>query len=176
MIGPGSTTSFEAFYRSQNRPLFQFFRHRAGRDEATDLVQEVFARMLCADVFERLENPRAYMFSAARNLLIERSRREARNAARLFPVGVERDTPVCPQQAWSIEAADLRRTLRRTILGMPRRTRRIFLMHRLRSQTYREIANEVGIGEQGVEYHMMRALARCRTAVASEDEWIRRAI
>lgn len=166
-MAPGSTASFEAFYRSQNRCLFHFFRRRAGCDAAADLVQEVFARMLCADVFERLDNPRAYMFSAARNLLIERSRRKARKA-RLFPLDEGRDAPVCPEQTYSIEAADLRRTLRRTILAMPRRTRRIFLMHRLRSQTYREIANEVGIGEQGVEYHMMRALARCRTAVASQ--------
>lgn len=168
MMASHSAASFEAFYRSQNRSLFHFFRRRAGRDAAPDLVQEIFARMLCADVFERLENPRAYMFSAARNLLIERSRRKGRNEAILFPLDGGRDAPVCPAQAWSIEASDLRQTLRRTILAMPRRTRRIFLMHRLRSQTYREIANEVGIGEQGVEYHMMRALARCRTAVGSQ--------
>ncbi|MGV1682364.1 sigma-70 family RNA polymerase sigma factor [Sphingopyxis sp. NJF-3] len=168
MMAPGSTASFEAFYRSQNGPLFHFFRRRAGRDAAADLAQEVFARMLCAEVFDRLENPRAYMFSAARNLLIERSRRKARKETRLFPLDDGRDTEVCPEQAHSIEAADLRRTLRRTILAMPQRTRRIFLMHRLRSQTYREIANEVGIGEEGVEYHMMRALARCRTAVGSQ--------
>ena len=105
----------------------------------------------------------------ARNLLIERSRRKGRNESILFPLDEGRDAPVCPAQAWSIEASDLRRTLRRTSLAMPRRTRRIFLMHRLRSQTYREIANEVGIGEQGVEYHMMRALARCRTAAALHE-------
>lgn len=168
MMALGCTASFEAFYRSQKQPLFHFFRRRAGRDAAGDLAQEVFARMLCADVFGRLENPRAYMFSAARNLLIERSRREGRNEARLLSLDEGRDASVCPEQAWSIEAADLRRTLRRTVLAMPRRTRRIFLMHRLRSQTYREIANEVGIGEQGVEYHMMRALAHCRTAVGSQ--------
>ncbi|HJS11610.1 RNA polymerase sigma factor [Sphingopyxis sp.] len=166
MMAPDSA-SFEAFYRSQNGPLFHFFRRRAGRDAAADLVHEVFARMLCADAFARLQNPRAYMFTAARNLLMERSRREACNVAMLPALDEERDAPVCAQQEWSIEAADLRRTLRRTILAMPRRTRRIFLMHRLRSQTYREISNEVGIGEQGVEYHMMRALAHCRTAVAS---------
>lgn len=168
MMAAGSPISFEAFYRSQSRPLFQFFRRRSDREAAADLVHEVFARILCAGAFERLEDPRAYMFCAARNLLIERSRWEARNKTTFFPLDEKRDAPVCPQQAWSIEAADLRRTLRRTILAMPRRTRRIFLMHRLRSQTYREIANEVGIGEQGVEYHMMRALAHCRTAVAPQ--------
>jgi RNA polymerase sigma-70 factor (ECF subfamily) len=168
MIAPASTVSFETFYRLESQPLFHFFRRRAGREAAADLAQEVFARMLFADAFERLENPRAYMFCAARNLLIERSRREACKQGRPFPLDDARDTPICPQQTWSIEAADLRRTLRRTILAMPRRTRRIFLMHRLRSQTYREISNEVGIGEQGVEYHMMRALAHCRTAVATQ--------
>src|SRR3546814_8639828 len=112
---------------------------------------EVFARMLCADAFGRLENPRAYMFSAARNLLIERARRKARNEIRLYPLDEGRDAPVCPEQAYSIEAADLRRTLRRTILAMPRRSEEhtselqslmrisyaVFCLHKKQTQTQR---------------------------------------
>jgi RNA polymerase sigma-70 factor (ECF subfamily) len=40
-------------------------------------------------------------------------------------------------------------------------------MHRLRGMTYREIANQLDIGDKGVEYHMMRALARCRKVAAA---------
>ena len=65
-----------------------------------------------------------------------------------------------------IEAVELRRIFRRTLRAMPRRTRRVFLMHRLRGMTYRQISERLGIGEKGVEYHMMRALARCRRAAA----------
>lgn len=85
----------------------------------------------------------------------------------MFPLDEGRDAPVRPEQTWKIEAADLRHAYRQALQTMPRRTRRIFLMHRLRNMTYREIAEELSIGNQGVEYHMMRALARCRNAVAT---------
>lgn len=166
MTAPGPFPSFDEFYRSENRQLFHFFRRRVGREEASDLTQEAFTRMLRTGAFERVENPRAYLFRAARNLVIERARRGKRKESGLFPFDEGRDAPVGPEQALAIEASDLRRGLRRAILAMPRRTRRIFLMHRLRRQTYREIAEEIGIREQGVEYHMMRALSRCRKAAA----------
>ncbi len=39
-------------------------------------------------------------------------------------------------------------------------------MHRLKGMSYREIAEQIGVGDKGVEYHMMRALGRCRRAEA----------
>ncbi|RYY23233.1 MAG: sigma-70 family RNA polymerase sigma factor [Sphingomonadales bacterium] len=169
MTAPGSFTSFDEFYRSKNRQLFHFFRRRVGREEASDLTHEAFTRMFRTGAFDRVENPSAYLFRAAGNLVIERARQGRRKETGLFLFDDERDAPTCPEQAWAVEASDLRRGLRRTILAMPRRTRRIFLMHRLRRQTYREIAREIGIREQGVEYHMMRALDRCRRAVALQQ-------
>ena len=166
MTAPGPFASFDAFYRCENKQLFHFFRRRVGRQEASDLMQEAFTRMLRTGAFERVENPRAYLFRAARNLVIERARRGARKESALFPFDDKRDAPASPEQTLAMEASDLRRALRRAILAMPPRTRRIFLMHRLRRQTYREIAVEIGICEQGVEYHMMRALGRCRKAIA----------
>lgn len=166
MTTPGQFASFDQFYRLESRQLFQFFRRRVGREEASDLTQEAFTRMLRTGAFERVENPRAYLFRAAHNLVIERARQSKRKGKGLFPFDDDRDAPTGPEQALAMEASDLRRGLRRALLAMPRRTRRIFLMHRLRRQTYREIAEEIGIREQGVEYHMMRALARCRKAVA----------
>lgn len=166
MTAPGPFASFDAFYRDQNGKLFHFLRRRVGREEASDLTQETFTRMFRAGAFERVENPRAYLFRAARNLVIERARPGPRKENCLFLLDEGRDAPSCPEQAWAMEASDLRRCLRRAILAMPARTRRIFLMHRLRRQTYQEIADEIGIKVPAIEYHMMRALSRCRKAVA----------
>ena len=83
----------------------------------------------------------------------------------MFPLDEGRDAPIAPEQSWQIEAMDLRRVYRRALLALPPKTRRIFLMHRLQQMSYCEIAEHFGISNQGVEYHMMRALARCRIAV-----------
>lgn len=167
MTAPCSVASFDAFYRSQNRRLFHYFRKRVGRDAAPDLVQEAFTRMLRCGAFERVENPQAYLTRTAHNLVIERARRRMRRPSIFYPFDEERDAPVLPEQERRIEATELRRIFRKALLAMPRRTRRIFLMHRLRGMSYREIAEQLGIGDKGVEYHMMRALARCRRAVTA---------
>ncbi|WP_447759705.1 sigma factor-like helix-turn-helix DNA-binding protein [Sphingopyxis panaciterrae] len=41
----------------------------------------------------------------------------------------------------------------------PRIPRRIFLMHRLIGMSYRAISDQLGVGDEGVEYHTMQALA-----------------
>ena len=51
---------------------------------------------------------------------------------------------------------------------MPPKTRRVFVMHRIHRLTYKEIAAELGVCVETVEYHMMRALRLCRAAVAAE--------
>lgn len=167
MTSLGSLASFDEFYRSQNRRLFHYFRRRVGRDAATDLVQEAFTRMLRCGAFERVENPQAYLFRTAHNLIINQARQRMRRPSVVYPFDEERDAHVQPAQEQQIEAAELRRIFRQALRAMPRRTRRVFLMHRLRGMTYGEIANQLGIGDKGVEYHMMRALARCRKAATA---------
>lgn len=167
MTAPYGVASFDAFYRSENRRLLRFFGRRVGWEAAPDLVQDAFTRVLHSGAFERLDNPSAYLTRTARNLLIERARRRMREQSVIFPLEDGHDAPVAPEQTWHIEAADLRRVYWQALREMPQKTRHIFLMHRLRQMTYTEIADQFGISNQGVEYHMMRALVRCRDAVGA---------
>jgi RNA polymerase sigma-70 factor (ECF subfamily) len=168
MTAPDPTAAFEAVYRAEHGRLLRFFRKQVGPDEAPDLVQETFTRLLRSGAFDRVENPAAYLTRSARNLLIERARRKTREQRIALPYDEGRDAPVQPEQAWRIEEADVRRIYRRTLRAMPRRTRRIFLMHRLKGMSYREIAKQTGISDKGVQHHMMRALARCRRAASAQ--------
>lgn len=147
--------------------MLRFFGKRVGWDAAPDLVQDTFTRVLRSGSFEKLDNPSAYLTRTARNLLIDRARQKTREQSVIYPLDEGRDAPVPPEQTWQIDATDLRRVYWQALRAMPRRTRRIFLMHRLRGMTYNDIAEQISIGESGVEYHMARALARCRQAVAA---------
>lgn len=162
----GSTAAFAAFYRAEQLRLFRYFRWKAGSEAAPDLVQEAFARMFRSGAFGKVENPEAYLMRTAHNLLIERARTWHRKHRMLCPLDEARDASVQPEQHGQIEAAELRCALRKALLAMPRRTRRIFLMHRLRHHTYVQIAEELGLSAKTVEKHIGRALHRCRKVAA----------
>ena len=165
-LTPGSTAAFAAFYRAEDVRLFHYFRRKVGREAAPDLVQEAFTRMFRSGALGTVEHPRAYLARTAHNLLIERARTWHRKHLMLCPLDEARDAAVQPEQHDKIEAAELRRALRKALLTMPRRTRRIFLMHRLLGHTYAQIAKELGLSAKTVEKHIGRALHRCRKVAA----------
>ena len=164
MTAAGPYPNFDAFYRAQHDRMFHFFRSKVGRDEAPDLVQEAFTCVLRSGAFDRLENPNGYLTRTARNLLINRARTWHRKGCALYPLDEARDAPFAPEQEWKIEGRELRAAYRRALLALPPRTRRIFLMHRLKGMSYRAIAEHLRVGDKCIEYHMMRALGRCRRA------------
>lgn len=166
MTAAGPYPTFDAFYRAQHDRLFHFFRRKVGRDDAPDLVQEAFTCVLRSGAFDRLENPNGYLTRTARNLVISRARTGHRKGCMLYPLDEARDAPLAPEQEWKIEGRELRAAYRRALLSLPRRTRRIFLMHRLKGMSYRQIEEQLGVGDKCVQYHMTRALRCCGRAVA----------
>ncbi|MCO5795163.1 MAG: sigma-70 family RNA polymerase sigma factor [Blastomonas sp.] len=160
--------AFEEIYRTERTRLLNFFRWKIGPDDASDLVQETFARVWQSGAFDRLDNPQGYLTRTAQNLLIDLARKRQRHPSIIFPLDEARDAPLPPHQEWGIEAMELRASYRRALLALPRRTRRIFLMQRLKGMTYREVGRQLGVGTQCIEYHMMRALAEIRKTI---DRW-----
>lgn len=161
--------AFEAICHAEHARLLRYLRRRVGPDEAPDLVQEAFARLLGAKDLERIENPAAYLSRITRNMLIDRARRRKKQDRPIFfPFEEDRDAVSRAEQTWRIEAIDLLRLYRQAVRAMPPKTRRVFVMHRIHRQTYKEIAVQVGISVATVEYHMMRALTLCRAAVAAQ--------
>lgn len=169
MTAPGSTVvSFDAFYRAEHARVLGYFRRKAGRDAAPDLAQEVFARLLRSGALERAQCPEAYLTRIARNLLIDIKQSKRSKPTAFYSLDEERDAVSCADQTWRIEAADLSHLYRRTVRAMPPKTRRVFLMRRVRRMSYKEIAASLGVSVATVDYHMVQALALCRAAVAAQ--------
>ncbi|MDE2562725.1 MAG: RNA polymerase sigma factor [Sphingomonadales bacterium] len=154
----------DAFVSERSR-LLRYLERRAGQDAAPDLVQEVFLRAMGSGESRRLANPAAFLQRIARNLLIDRARKRARDNVVVFPFEEERDIARPAEQEWGLEAADLLKLYEAAIDDLPEKTRRVFLMHRVDELSYRDIHRKLGISIATVEYHMIKALAHIARTV-----------
>jgi RNA polymerase sigma-70 factor (ECF subfamily) len=163
---PGSpAVSFDAFYRAEHARVLGYFRRKVGRDDAADLTQEAFMHLYGSGKFAELEYPRAYLARIAHNIWLNRLRQQKRRGI-LYPFDEACDAPTLPEQERRLDARDLRRAYWRALRPLSRKTRRIFLMHRLRGMTYQGIADELGMSCKAVEKRIGRALVRCRRVAA----------
>src|SRR3546814_9924799 len=119
--------TFEDVYRTEYPRLLRRLRRRIGPDEARDFAQEAFARLHHSGKLPVLDQPVAYLNRIARNMLIDRRRRQQRTGAIFYPLDEGRDAPTRAVQQWRIEERDLQRLYRRTVRAMPPKTRRVFV-------------------------------------------------
>jgi len=146
-----------AHYRG---PLVRYFmRHLADKNEAEDMAQAVFLRVMRRDSVSEIENPEGFLFQTAVNLLRDRSRREKTRLVALNELAGRQSfvEEMSPERVL-IGKESLLNALK-ALKKLGERTHDIFLLHRLESMKYDEIADLYGISTSAVEKHMIKALA-----------------
>jgi len=144
--------------------LMQYLHHNwRNQSDIADLRQDVYVRVLEGAKREIPERARQFVFTTARNLLVDRVRRE-----RIVPfdavadadaLGLEMDVPG-PER--TMLARDELRRLQTALDRLPERPRQAVVMRRVEGLTGREIAARMGISEAAVSKHIdagIRALA-----------------
>jgi RNA polymerase sigma-70 factor (ECF subfamily) len=157
----GAEESLSSLYRSQVPRLLRYFSRRLQcPEEARDLVQEAFTRMLSLGAGRRsaLEKPEAYLSQIAHNLLKDHARSTSRRPIHLHVVADEAALPAADQEKL-LETRDMLRRLERAMLNLKPKTREIFMAHRLDGLSYAEIAERTGLSIKGVEKQMSKAIA-----------------
>ena len=139
--------------------LRSYLRHRLGDAHmASDLVQDTFLR-----VIERPDTPvqdfRAYLYTIARNLLLNHQKQEARRRTDSVPhewlSDVAADAP-SPEDA--VDARLQLERLQRFIGELPARTQQIFVLNRVDGLTHVEVASALSISESSVQKHLAMAI------------------
>ncbi|MGC6400300.1 RNA polymerase sigma factor [Sphingomonas sp. FW199] len=139
--------------------LLRFFKRSADHQDAGDLVQESFLRLVNAETIRdgRVDCAEAYLNQIALNLLRDRARSALnRSLARHISVD-DVALPDCDPVA-RLEARDKLNRLQQALLRLKPKTRAIFLAHRLDGLTYKEIAERHELSVKGVEWHMTKAI------------------
>ncbi|QNH18588.1 Sigma-70, region 4 [Xanthomonas sp. SS] len=152
----------------QHRPALHRFLFRRTGDWslAEDLVQETFLRLVVYAREHVVTDMAALARSIALNLLNDHLRRRQRQRTESISDDV-------PSPAVGVEEAAMQRerveSFARALQGMPPLRREVFVRCRVRGQSYREIAEALGLSEGAVEKHVSRGLRWLQEAVARTD-------
>ena len=151
----------DRLYRSHHSWLNTWLRRRVGcHAHAADLAQDTFVRLLKARHAHPLKEPRAYLSSIARGLMIDQFRRRALEQAYLESLA---GVPACEvpseEQRWLI--LDTLERLDRLLMQLKPRVRQVFLHAQLDEMSCPKIAAHLGISRATVERDLARAMATC---------------
>jgi RNA polymerase sigma-70 factor (ECF subfamily) len=158
----------ERLYREQGPGLARRLRARLrSSEEAREVLQDGFARLLGSASLGALRQPEAYLNRILRNLLIDRGRR-ARARPLHSPIDFASEPAIRPEQSDNIEVEQMRERYRAALAALPPRTREVFLLHRVQELGYREIGEALGISPRTVEWHVAEAIARLARGLEQE--------
>ena len=141
-------------------PLERYFAKRTfEKGDVDDLVQEVFTRLVARSGDLQMEEPEAYVFQVAANLLRDRARRDIfRKSAsgQYAEENSENVEAITPERV--LLAKQQVAKLKEALAELPERVRFVFLLHRYEGMKYREIAKHLGVSVSSVEKYMMQAI------------------
>lgn len=163
--------TFDSLYRQHHHELIGFLsRQLESRDQAADLCHEVYIRLLNAPPArgDGLDNPRAYLFRIARNLLIDHRRRGQPD---LIAIDTLEPVLVCPRACPETDACQQQcvHQLTGALSALPERLRQALIWHRMEGLTQREIGERLGVSERMAGRYIAQAVTRCQAGLDTLD-------
>lgn len=163
--------AFDAFVQRYRAPLTRYFRRRGMTvEEAEDLTQDVFLKLMRKLREAPGDIAVGYVFAAASSVLIDHRRRMAARAGSGGSVALHEnivwDAPGADQ---IVEDRETLRVVRQEILNLPAKLARAFILYRFDHIPQTEIARRMNVSTSSVEKYVVAAVERLRRAVAERD-------
>jgi len=145
-------------------PVLTQYLHRNWRNQADidDLLQDVYVRVCEAAQKQQLNSTRSFVFTTARNLLVDRVRR-----GRVIPIDTVESLEALsaavdePGPDRNLMAREELRRVEAALDRLPPRCREVVVLRRIEGLSRRNIAERMGITEATVSEHLangMRAM------------------
>lgn len=161
-----STESLASIYREHHGWLVQMLRRRLSGniEHAADLAHDTFERVLRHAPGSLLDEPRGFLTTIAKRLLIDQARRKAIEQAYLETLAL-RDDDMAPSPEMMALVLETLNAVCKVMEKLPPRARRVFILAQIEGTPYRDIAHELRISVAAVQRDMVKAWEHCYTAV-----------
>ncbi|MBY2927952.1 sigma-70 family RNA polymerase sigma factor [Sphingomonadales bacterium 56] len=136
--------------------------------ELDDMVAEVMARAFATENWENVTTGRAYLFTIARNLVIDNARR---NKVVSFETIADLELLQGNSNVEAqLHAREALRQIEAIVESLPPQCRRVFILRRIHERSMLEIAAEMSLSVSTVEKHLAKAIAIVMRAWSEREE------
>ena len=168
-LRPGCSEALAQISRNHHAALVRFLSVRTGSvEDAKDIVQEAFAKMLALGRPGTVSFLAAYLWRVAVNLAVDRGRQRALHERymRALPQGETKDVSA----EATVEARERLAIVERAIGNLPPRCLEAFVLHVLNGLTFDEVGREMGICKRVAQKYVARALEYLHSRLDAADE------
>ncbi len=172
----GDVAAFEMLYTRHKGPLYRYFLRRGiGPDNASELYQEVWIRIIRAkDRYRPTAKFTTYMYQLAHNCFVDHIRlqgRRARNDGKL-PVADTEEIPADPRddparQAIATESVD---RLRHALAELPVEQQEAFVLREEGGLSLAEIAEVTGVNPETAKSRLRYAVGKLREVLRTVED------
>ena len=169
--GAGERLRIQEIIRRHHDTLIKFLRRRLSvADDADDVAQETYIRMMKYEGSSEIRSPSAMLFRIAVNVANDHGRAaQARCASSHTDIANVELASEQPSAERVVLAGQNLELLFEVIESLPPKCKQVFLLSRAGGMTYPEIARHCGISVKMVEKQISRAIAACLAKVGGED-------
>ncbi|WP_284354576.1 sigma-70 family RNA polymerase sigma factor [Pseudomonas putida] len=153
--------------------LVCWLRSRLGcSHEAADLAQDTFVRLLLNEKTHpkklQLHNPRPFLATVARRVLIDSLRRKALEQRYLDALAEQAQTLAMSEED-KLLIIELLQAVDCMLDGLGRKVKRAFLLSQLQGLGYKEIAADLGVSVSAVTKYVAKATEHCLLFALDND-------
>jgi RNA polymerase sigma-70 factor (ECF subfamily) len=163
---PSPAPNVETLYVEHHGWLQMWLRKKlSSAADAADIAHDTFVRVLASRTRSRIAEPRAFLTTIAKGLVIDQWRRQELERAykEALALQPEQLAPSPEAQLLIIEALA---RIDRLLDGLKPRVRTAFLLAQLEDMPYADIAGRMGVTTRSVERYVAEALYHCHLALA----------
>ncbi len=159
----------DQLFERYRRPLLRYLKGLLSiPDDAEDIVQETYARLLQAKSLDPAESRvRGYIFRIATNLAYDRFREQRVRGTQVTHEESElSDGDLGPDRI--VDFGQGLEIIKQTLMEIRPRSRQVFLLRASEQLTFQEIAERLGISARTVEREMRHAIDLCQRRLRIE--------
>ncbi|WP_122667188.1 sigma-70 family RNA polymerase sigma factor [Pseudomonas viridiflava] len=160
------TSAVQRIYEQHHSWLHGWLKARLSNTfDVADVAHDTFVRILGAANAAHIREPRDYLATVARGLVIDRYRRKAIELAYQQAMAERPQNTVISEEDKALIIETLL-AVDKALDDLGSRTKRIFMLSQIEGLTYQQIAIDLDVSLTTVKKHMIRAFTECSMLMA----------